>query len=55
MKEQNDKINQLRKAKLTVLKHYDILLIEEEENLYYNALNSLNMLINHEIEILNTL
>lgn len=52
MREQEQKITELREAKKIVLKHYDIILSNEQEELYYNALNALNKLINSEIDIL---
>lgn len=53
VKEQNDKINKLREAKKIVLNEHDILLTEEAEQLYFNALNALNKLVNMEIDTLN--
>ena len=55
IKEQTNRILNLREAKKTVLNSSDILQGEKLNDAYYNALNALNKLINLEIDTLNEL
>jgi hypothetical protein len=55
LEQQNEKIIRLREAKKVVLRECDILLTEEAEKLYHDAINSLNKVINMEIDELKEL
>ena len=55
MKEQEAIIIQLKEAKKIVFNNYDILLTTEAEQLYTEAIKSLNNLINFETQTLETL
>lgn len=49
---QQEVINDLTDAKRTLVRHYDILISEEVEQKYINAVKSLNEVIEYEKQIL---
>lgn len=55
IEEQQQKIQKLREAQKIILNEHDILLTPEYEKAYFDAMNSLRILINMEINTLEKL